>query len=269
MLASHTSLSVACCLSAHLPTAPMAPQVGTQVLLILIFVHFLGAHQNASTSANLLKEPFQLLLQSEEDVKYLIAQGRKKTSNIIKPYRFQRFALPTGQYRLHCKLVYNWINTSNHDWVVEYSSVTNLVASTLAEQQGGQPEDLVCYFVDAANQVEANCLLELMKNHTIPFPKVERLTRLANSTSTNSTPTAYQPPSQTYCNAEGHPMPVTSHHTSLWVIFLIAIVVIIRILLIIELYKHGTANLVRVRRYFQHWNIRLFTNTFYIGHNLY
>lgn len=178
--------------------------VPTKPSLITPNLHHSHPHPNISA----IYSPFELF-QSEEDVSFFIKQSHRESARLLRPYHYRRFALPNGQYRLHCQMKFNWLRPDDPNWVSTYAPATNLMAVTFTGEHKfsisaqNRTQNLVCYLVDAANKEEASCLLQRMKQHPEIFPIVERLERI------------YQPQNASVENQNGTSRNPQYHHKPL------------------------------------------------------
>ncbi len=129
--------------------------------------------ENTSLHIDYFDTPFERQYY-EHDIKHMISMSARDTRDIIRPYHYHRFQQASSTFRLHCKFMLNFIQLGNGTWEKEFRLATNLIAYYRRLYTNGDHMDLVCYFVDTANQTEADCLLRLVSDpHGEPFPVVE------------------------------------------------------------------------------------------------
>ena len=147
-------------------------------------------------------EPYQKM-ESTGNLIDMINKSISHTNGILHPFDYHRFST-NNRFRLHCCIIYDWIKIQNSSWVAKYKNATNVFAFNLYSILFGSNtinRDQVCYLVNAANQQEANCLLNYMKLNPEKFPWLE----LNDSIYTNLNPKnsiTQQPnvPRGTYCH---------------------------------------------------------------------
>lgn len=131
---------------------------------------------NKSLKIDYFDTPFERIY-FDNDIAHMVKMSAKDTKHILRPYHYHRFQLNEIKpvFRIHCKFMLNFISLGNKTWEDEYRLATNLFAYYRRLYENGDHTDLVCYFVDASTQAQANCLLRLVSDPQgeFPFPIVE------------------------------------------------------------------------------------------------
>lgn len=131
--------------------------------------------RNTSLKIVYNETPFERILY-EIDIDHMVKLSARDTKHIIRPYHYHRFQLDSDEiiFRIHCKFMLNFISLGNKTWENEFRLATNLMSYYRRLYENGSHTDIVCYFVDAFTQKQANCLLHLVSDPLgEPFPVVE------------------------------------------------------------------------------------------------
>lgn len=102
-------------------------------------------------------------IATQYQAKEWIKESTNGTNGTIVPLTPRRFLMSDSTFRLHCRYYLHWIHPNNREWVARYSPVTNMIAFKLS-LSAGRIYDVVCYFVNARNAKEAECLRKKVRS---------------------------------------------------------------------------------------------------------